>query len=58
MIDDILDSLDGQVVKRTAHYDTNQMETGSVGGIRSEAHPAVGIQIDDVPLFLQVMLMQ
>ena len=26
---------------------------GSVGGIHFEGHPLVGIQIDDVPLFLQ-----
>ena len=28
---------------------------GSVGGIQSIGHPPVGIQIDDVPLFLQGM---
>ena len=28
---------------------------GSVGDIQSKGHPAVGIQIDDVPLFLQGM---
>ena len=28
---------------------------GSVGGIQSEGHPAVGIQIGGVPLFLQRM---